>query len=99
MAIKESKDGSTYTFVLQGRLDTTTAPLIEERFSHISDDIKEVIFDFSDLDYISSAGLRTLLVLSEIIGEDNTLTIKGANEMILDLFYTTGFSEMLNLIQ
>ena len=98
MNIMENKQGEVYTFVLEGNLDSTTAPELEERFSDITDDVKEIVFDFTGLEYISSAGLRTILLANETIGDDGVITVKGAKPMIMDIFDTTGFSAMLNLI-
>ena len=98
MNIMENKQGEVYTFVLEGNLDSTTAPELEERFSDITDDVKEIVFDFTGLEYISSAGLRTILLANETIGDDGVISVKGANPMIMDIFDTTGFSAMLNLI-
>ena len=47
---------------------------------------------------ISSAGLRTLLMVNEVIGDDGVITVKGANPMVTDIFETTGFAAMLNMI-
>ena len=98
MNITESKQGSVYTFALAGELDTTTSPQLEERLESIDGDVTEIVFDFTELDYISSAGLRTLLLASEVIGDDGVITVKGANPMVTDIFDTTGFSSTLNMI-
>lgn len=98
MNITESKQGSVYTFALAGELDTTTASQLEERLESIDGDVTEIVFDFTELDYISSAGLRTLLMVNEVIGDDGVITVKGANPMVTDIFETTGFAAMLNMI-
>ena len=98
MNITESKQGSVYTFALVGELDTTTASQLEERLESIDGDVTEIVFDFTELDYISSAGLRTLLMVNEVIGDDGVITVKGANPMVTDIFETTGFAAMLNMI-
>lgn len=98
MNIQEHKDDSVYTFILEGNLDTSTAPELEERFGNITQDINEVVFDFSKLDYISSAGLRSVLSVSELVGDDGVITVKGANDMVRDIFDTTGFSDFLHII-
>ena len=98
MNITESRQGSVYTFVLDGELDTTTAPQLEERLQSVGGDITEIVFDFTSLSYISSAGLRTILLANEIIGDDGVITVRGANPMVADIFDTTGFSSMLNMI-
>ena len=96
--ITESRQGSVYTFVLDGELDTTTAPQLKERLQSVGGDITEIVFDFTSLSYISSAGLRTILLANEIIGDDGVITVRGANPMVADIFDTTGFSSMLNMI-
>lgn len=98
MTITEQKHDNVYEFVIDGNLDTTTSPDLEKRFSAITPDITEIVFDFSNLTYISSAGLRTILYANETIGEGGMLTIKGANPMVRDIFDTTGFSDMLNIL-
>lgn len=98
MNITENKQGNTYTFVLEGNLDTTTAPLLEEKFASIADEVKEIVFDFTNLDYISSAGLRTILSANELTGDDGVITVKGANPMVTDILDTTGFSALVNMI-
>ena len=98
MNITENKHGNKYTFVLDGNLDTTTAPILEDKFVNITDEISEIVFDFTKLNYISSAGLRTILSASEIIGEDGVITVKGANPMVTDILDTTGFSTLVNMI-
>lgn len=99
MFVIQTKTGivTPYTLIIDGNLDTTTSPLLEEKFSDITDNITEVVFDFTKLSYISSAGLRTILLVNEIIGDDGVLTVRGANPMVKDIFDATGFSDLLNL--
>ncbi|MCQ2399588.1 MAG: STAS domain-containing protein, partial [Clostridia bacterium] len=61
MEIVKTLDGNKLTIALQGRLDTMTAPKLEEELKASLSGITELEFDFSQLDYISSAGLRVLL--------------------------------------
>lgn len=97
MKIKEKTDGNSVTFCVEGNLNTTTAPLLEERLGIVTADTTEVVFDFSKLDYISSAGLRTMMLVCKRIGSDGIVKVKDANEMIQDVLYTTGFSEVIVL--
>ena len=59
MTITKNRDGSRLVVKLNGRLDTTTSPQLERTL--LLDDIDEVIFDLTDLQYLASAGLRVLL--------------------------------------
>ena len=67
--IEKNGNGNELTFLLTGRLDTTTAPELEEQLENSLDGIKELIFDFSDLRYVSSAGLRVLIAAQKIMEE------------------------------
>ena len=61
MTINVERDFELVTLVITGRLDTTTAPNLEAAIKELSADTKELVFDVSDLEYISSAGIRVLL--------------------------------------
>ena len=98
LKIEKTIENGVLNVTLQGRLDTTTAPQLEERLQSVGGDITEIVFDFTSLSYISSAGLRTILLANEIIGDDGVITVRGANPMVADIFDTTGFSSMLNMI-
>ena len=61
LKISMTKDGSEYTFLLEGRLDTVTSPNLESRINEVIGDATKLTLDFAKLEYISSAGLRVLL--------------------------------------
>lgn len=74
MTITKNVDHNTLRITLEGRLDTNTAPQLEAELKSSTGGISELIFDFSGLDYISSAGLRVLLAAQknhEQAGEDD----------------------------
>lgn len=98
MKIKEERDGNVLTYIIKGNLDTTTAPMLEERLNAVAEDVTEIVFDFADVNFISSAGLRTLLIADRVVGENGVIKVKDANEMVQDVFYSTGFSDVLQLI-
>lgn len=81
-----------------GRLDTSTAPQLEEELEGEMKGRKEVILDFSDLEYISSAGLRVLLSVHKAMKKQNgRLAVQNANEEVREVFVITGFSEIMDL--
>ena len=83
---------------LKGRLDTTTAPMLETALKTSLADVRELVLDFSALEYISSAGLRVLLAAHKTMKKhDGVMVVQGANEEILEVFVITGFSEILNI--
>lgn len=87
--------GETLTFNLAGRLDTTTAPNLEAELKNSIDSVKNLVFDFKELEYISSAGLRVLLGAQKIMNKQGSMVIKNANEVIMEIFEVTGFSDIL----
>ncbi len=98
MDINKSTENNILTVKLNGRLDTNTAPTLQDSLEDEMATNKEVNLDFRSLDYISSAGLRTLLFLhKKASGAGNSLTISNCNEMIQDVFKMTGFINMLNI--
>ena len=86
-------------FTLQGRLDTGTAPDLEKELKGCLDSINLLIMDLKDLEYISSAGLRVLLTAHKIISPKGEMKIIHANNMIMEVFEVTGFSDILNIEQ
>lgn len=56
--IEKKTDGNDVSFVLVGRLDTTTAPELEKELKESLDGITSLNIDMAQLEYISSAGLR-----------------------------------------
>ncbi len=97
MNMNFTKDGDKLTIALTGRLDTTTAPSLEEKIGAEISGTKELVFDLSELEYISSAGLRVLLSTQKAMNKLGTMTVKGANESILEIFEVTGFVDILNI--
>jgi len=72
MDIIEEKKGTVSTFKLQGRLDSNTSQAFEKRlFDTISDGARNVVIDFKDLDYISSAGLRVILKATKTLKRED----------------------------
>ena len=99
MIINKSNDGDKVILTLKGRLDTTTSPNLQEVLIPAFDDANEVILDFAELVYISSAGLRVLLMGQKTADAKNApMSIKNVSEDIMEVFEMTGFADMLNLV-
>ena len=92
MNIEKLQNGTELTVVLTGRLDTTTAPKLEGELKHSVSGIETLIFDFTGLEYRSSAGLRVLLAAQK--GE---MIVRNVNETIAEIFEVTGFADILNI--
>lgn len=83
---------------LEGRLDTTTAPSAQEAFLKVAEEYPEIELDFTGLEYISSAGLRALLVLQKQMNRtQGHLTLSHVAPSVKEVFEITGFSGMLHI--
>lgn len=94
--INKEQSGSKLVVKLGGRLDTSTAPSLEEALKDATDGISELVFDMTDLEYISSAGLRVLLATQKVMNAQGSMKISGANENIMEIFEVTGFVDILS---
>ena len=97
MTITKNLDGNSLTIALEGRLDTTTAPDLETEVKNSVAGIAELVFDFAQLEYISSAGLRVLLSSQKIMNTQGNMIVKNANDNIKEIFEVTGFSDILTI--
>ena len=93
---KESANGIG-TIRLEGRLDTTTSPMLEEELKAFVPDLKELIFDFKQLEYISSAGLRVLLSAQKVMQKQGSMKLINVREEVNEIFEVTGFSDILTI--
>ena len=97
MTIEKTVNGSALTIAVEGRLDTLTAPEMEAEISKSLDGIDSLVFDFSKLDYVSSAGLRVLLGAHKTMAARKGMKVIHANEIVHEVFEVTGFSSILNI--
>lgn len=96
MDIVKTNDNGKLTLNLTGRLDTSTAPQLEESVKDLTN-VKELVLDFAKLEYISSAGLRVLLATQKVMGKQGSMVIKNVNETIKEVFDITGFGDILTI--
>ena len=97
MKIELSKTDSKLTLSLLGRLDTSSAPELETTLKTSLDGVKELVFDFAGLEYISSAGLRVLLSAQKTMNQQGSMKVNHVNETIMEIFEVTGFSDILTV--
>ncbi|MCR5776808.1 MAG: STAS domain-containing protein [Lachnospiraceae bacterium] len=95
--INKSADNGILTFTLEGRLDTTTAPQLEEEIKGSVAGITELYFDVNSLEYISSAGLRVLLAAQKIMNKQGKMVVKNVSEEVNEILEVTGFSDILTI--
>ena len=95
--IEKNAENNTLLVKLEGRLDTTTAPQLEAELKDVLDNIALLIIDMQKLEYISSAGLRVLLASQKHISTQGEMKIRNANDVIMEIFEVTGFSDILTI--
>ena len=97
MNINKIKNGSELTIALEGRLDTTTAPQLEEELKVALPGVTTLTWDMSSLAYLSSAGLRVLLAAQKQMNKQGSMKVTNVNETIMDIFEVTGFVDVLTI--
>ena len=88
--------GGTMFLSLKGRLDTITAPNLLAFYERNKEQIHGVHVNCQDLDYISSAGLRVLLIMQK--GCEDGVTIAEINDVISEILEQTGFDQILTVM-
>lgn len=98
MRVEEMREQEKLIVKVTGRLDTTTAPQLEEELKASIEEVNYIIMDFSNLEYISSAGLRVLWwAYKAMKAQEGSLVVRGANEEVREVFTITGFAEVFHL--
>ena len=90
----EKVDNSTI-FKLEGRLDTVTAPELEQAINNEGDALENLVLDFGGINYISSAGLRVLLGAQKKMNAQGSMELINVNEDVMDILEMTGFADIL----
>ena len=97
MEITKNKDGGKLEIKVSGRLDTTTAPQLDEEVKSSIDGVTDLVFNLADLEYISSAGLRVLLASQKTMNKQGEMKVTAVSEPVMEIFEVTGFSEILTI--
>lgn len=98
MDIIKNINNEEINFKLVGRLDTTTAPELDVAVNEVMPNAMKIIFDFAELEYLSSAGLRVILSTQKAIAaKSGEFIIKHVNDTIMDVFDMTGFTSILTI--
>ena len=97
MKINKNLNGSSLNVALEGRLDTTTAPELEQSLKESMDAATELTLVFAQLEYISSAGLRVLLSTHKAMSKKGGMKVVNVNEVVKEVFEVTGFADILDI--
>ena len=95
MTINKEKKGSTRNVELSGRLDTSTAPELQNSISADLEEVNELVIDLEKLEYISSSGLRVLLSAHKKMSSKGGMTVINVSETVMEVFDITGFSDIM----
>ena len=97
MTIEKKINNDVATLIVSGRLDTQTAPELENELDSIISGIKELTFDMTNLEYVSSAGLRVILKAQKAMNAQGSMKLTGVNDSIMEVFDITGFLDILTI--
>lgn len=97
MKIEKKQESTTLIIALEGKLDTVTSPELASCVQESIEGIKTLIFDFANLEYISSAGLRVLLSAQKAMNKQGQMVVKNVSETVGEVFEITGFSDILTI--
>jgi len=97
MKISKTANGNKLCLSLAGRMDTSTAPELEAELKAGLSGVKELTIDLTELDYLSSAGLRVLLGAQKTMNKQGSMKVTNVNETIMEIFEVTGFKDILTI--
>ena len=98
MTFSINRNGSALELALEGRLDTVTAPDLEKALTPIPEGVNTLVYDFSKLDFISSAGLRVMLRAYRSLPMGGKTKVMNCNPVVKEVFSVTGFSEIVEFV-
>lgn len=97
MTLKKTLNDTTLTIEIEGRVDASTSPQLEEEIKTSAAGVKKLVLDFQNVEYISSAGLRVLLKSQKMMMKQGQMIVTNASETIREVFELTGFMDYLTL--
>lgn len=97
MTIEKKVNAEAVELTVSGRLDTQTAPELEKELDAVLPGCKELVFDLTNLEYVSSAGLRVILKAQKLMNTQGSMRLTGVNDSIMEVFDITGFLDILTI--
>lgn len=95
MQINKNQTAEKLTLAIEGRIDTITAPALEEAIESMDESVKELVLDMKGVEYISSAGLRVLLAAQKKMNKIGSLKLTDVCDAVMEVFEMTGFADIL----
>ena len=97
MEIKKEQNGTALTIKVIGRLDAGSAPELSKELTTALEGVTDLTFDFADLHYIASAGLRVLLVAQKRMNKQGSMKLINVSEPVLEVLDMTGFASLMTI--
>ena len=97
MNIAKKLEDKKLTISIDGRLDTSTAPELDEELKASLAGVEELVKDFSGMEYMSSAGLSVLLSAQKVMNAQGEMIVTGANDTVMEIFDITGYTDILTI--
>ncbi len=97
MEILKTLRNNELTIEMTGRLETVTAPKLEETLKSSLQGVSTLIMDMKNLEYISSAGLRVLFSAQKTMNKQGEMIIRNVNEDVMEVFEITGSVDVLTI--
>jgi len=98
MQIKKHVTGGELTVKIEGRIDTTTAPMLEGELKHsVTNEIETLVFDFEQVEYMSSAGIRVIMAADRVMSRQGEMKLLHVNEEIMEMLDMTGLADLLTI--
>ena len=97
MTIEKKINNDAATLIVSGRLDTQTAPELEIELDAVLPGLRDLTFDMTNLEYVSSAGLRVILKAQKAMNAQGSMKLTGVNDSIMEVFDITGFLDILTI--
>lgn len=98
MNIIKNYNNKELTLTVEGRIDTITSQELDKEINDELGNFESLIIDFTNLEYISSAGLRVLITTQKKLKPDNIpFVIKNVNDAISEIFRMSGFDKILQI--
>lgn len=97
MTITQERNAEKLTLKIEGRIDTKTAPKLDQALQEALEGVKKLVFDLAETAYISSAGLRVLLIAQKQMNKQGEMSVIHANSDLMEIFEVTGFTDILTI--
>ena len=96
MDIKMNRDGDKLEMVIAGKIDTITSPELESKVSEL-EGVTDLVINLLDVDYISSSGLRVLIIMQNVMDDQGSMTVRYVSDSVMEIFEATGLADLFDI--